>query len=99
MPGEYHNGGLWPFCIGFYIAALVAAGRSELARDKLNLLTELVQRARTDSVASGFNEWLRAQDGTPRGQDWQTWSASMYLYAAESVEQGRTPFFDGIRGW
>jgi hypothetical protein len=27
QPGEYHNGGIWPFICGFYIAALVAAGR------------------------------------------------------------------------
>ncbi len=24
-PGEYHNGGVWPFVCGFYVAALVAA--------------------------------------------------------------------------
>src|SRR5690606_1437945 len=24
MPGDYHNGGIWPFISGFYIAALVA---------------------------------------------------------------------------
>ncbi len=25
-PGEYHNGGIWPFICGFYVAAAVAAG-------------------------------------------------------------------------
>ncbi len=30
-------------------------------------------------------------------QDWQTWSAAMYLYAAECVKQKQTPFFDKIR--
>lgn len=99
LPGEYHNGGLWPFCIGFYIAALVAAGRRELARKKLDLLTELVRPARTAEVTFGFNEWFRAQDGIPRGEDWQTWSASMYLYAVAAVEENRTPYFDRIRGW
>jgi hypothetical protein len=33
----------------------------------------------------------------PRGRDWQTWSAAMYLYAAASVERGSTPFFDRMR--
>ena len=33
-PGEYHNGGLWPFICGFYVAACVAAGRLELAEAK-----------------------------------------------------------------
>jgi hypothetical protein len=48
-------------------------------------------------VEFGFNEWHRAQDGTPQGQDWQSWSAAMYLYAAECVEQKRTLFFEEIR--
>jgi len=50
-------------------------------------------------VEFGFNEWHRAQDGTPPGQDWQSWSAAMYLYADACVEQKRTPFFDDIRDW
>jgi len=96
-PGEYHNGGVWPFIGGFYVAALVAAGRRRLARRKLAALTDLVRPARQARVAFGFNEWFRAQDGTPRGEDWQTWSAAMYLYAAICVQQGQTPFFDRVR--
>lgn len=91
-PGDYHNGGIWPFICGFYIAALVAAGRQELAERKLLALTELCRPARDKDVAFGFNEWIKAQDGRPCGNDWQTWSAAMYLYAAASVEQGETPF-------
>jgi hypothetical protein len=97
LPGEYHNGGLWPFAIGFYIAALVAAGRHDLAREKLDLLTELIHTVREAKVSHGFNEWLKAQNGKPYGQDWQTWSASMYLYTVAAVEEKRTPFFDQIR--
>jgi hypothetical protein len=97
QPGEYHNGGIWPFICGFYIAALVAAQRHMLAEKKLLALTQLVRPARKADVEFGFNEWHRAQDGTPQGQDWQSWSAAMYLYAAESVEQKHTPFFDEIR--
>jgi len=96
-PGEYHNGGVWPFVCGFYVAALVAAGRFHLAEKKLLALTELVQPAREARVPYGFNEWFKAQDGRPRGQDWQTWSAAMFLYAAECVATRRTPFFDEIR--
>ena len=96
-PGEYHNGGVWPFICGFYVAALVAAGKERLAEKHLKALTKLVRPARQAKVSFGFNEWFRAQDGTPRGHDWQTWSAAMYLYAALSVEQGTTPFFDEIR--
>jgi hypothetical protein len=96
-PGEYHNGGIWPFICGFYIAALVAAGRFRLAQKKLLVLTDMIRQTRAADVAYGFNEWHRAQDGTAQGEDWQTWSAAMYLYAAECVQQKQTPFFDQIR--
>jgi hypothetical protein len=94
LPGDYHNGGVWPFVCGFYIAALVAAGRQELAEARLCALAELVEPAREAQVAFGFNEWIKAQTGAPSGQDWQTWSASMFLYAAACVEQGRPLFFE-----
>ncbi|MBN1490028.1 MAG: amylo-alpha-1,6-glucosidase [Phycisphaerae bacterium] len=97
LPGEYHNGGIWPFVSGFHVAALVAAGRPRLAKRKLLAMTELVRPARKAEVTFGFNEWIKAQDGTPRGQDWQTWSAAMYVYAATCVERSCTPFFDEIR--
>jgi hypothetical protein len=96
-PGEYHNGGIWPFACGFYIAALVAAGRYRLAEKKLIALAHLIRRTRVAPVDFGFNEWHRAKDGAPCGEDWQSWSAAMYLYAAYCVEHRRTPFFDEIR--
>jgi hypothetical protein len=97
MPGEYHNGGIWPFICGFYIAALVAAKRFELAEEKLSVLTGLLRNSRNTSLPFGFNEWFKAQNGKPMGQDWQTWSAALFLYAAKCVEERRTPFFDEIR--
>ena len=103
LPGEYHNGGIWPFVCGFYIAALVAAGRFELADRALLELTGVVRRVREHDVTHGFNEWFCASDGELRGQDWQTWSASMYLYAAACVRGRTTPVFDTVRrrspGW
>jgi len=96
-PGEYHNGGIWPFICGFYVAALVAAKRYTLAKEKLIALTHCIKISNTDTVAFGFNEWLKAQNGIPMGQDWQTWSAALYLYAAKCVEDECTPFFDEIR--
>jgi hypothetical protein len=97
QPGEYHNGGIWPFICGFYIAALVAAKKYKLAENKLIALAELNRLARVADVEFGFNEWHRAQDGTPQGEDWQSWSAAMYLYAAKCVEEQRTPFLEEIR--
>ncbi len=96
-PGEYHNGGIWPFTCGFYIAALVAAKRYKLAEKKMEALTDLIVPARKAKVNFGFNEWIKAQDSKPMGQDWQTWSAALYIYATECVEQTKTPFFDKIR--
>ena len=96
-PGHYHNGGVWPFVCGFHIAALVAAGQQALAEAKLLALTALVRPVRksppTPPESFGFNEWFRARDGSPAGEDWQTWSASMYLYAASCVETGAARFF------
>ncbi len=97
MPGDYHNGGIWPFIAGFYIAALVAAKRFKLAEEKLIELTRCIKLSRAEDLDFGFNEWIKAQDGKPMGQDWQTWSASMYLYAAKCVEEKRTPFFEEMR--
>lgn len=96
-PGDYHNGGIWPFVCGFYIAALVAAKKYSLAKEKLDILTQFVKKSRTDKPDFGFNEWIKAQDGKPMGQDWQTWSAALYLYAAKCVEDKNTPFFNEIR--
>ena len=96
-PGEYHNGGVWPFVCGFYVAACVAVGRMDLAERRLLALTELVRPWHENEAAWGFNEWIKAQTGQPSGRDWQTWSAAMYLYAAECVEQERTPFFGEMR--
>jgi glycogen debranching enzyme len=100
MPGEYHNGGIWPFIAGFYVAALVAAQRYDLAEEKLLALTRVVTISNTrlnQNLKFGFNEWLKAQNGEAMGQNWQTWSAALYLYAAKCVEEKRTPFFDEIR--
>jgi glycogen debranching enzyme len=95
-PGEYHNGGIWPFICGIYIAALVAAKRYKLAEKKLFSLTNLMKCSIDENLKFGFNEWIKAQNGQPKGQDWQTWSAAMYLYAVKCVEEKRTPFFGEI---
>ena len=96
-PGDYHNGGIWPFISGFYIAALVAAKEYDLAEKKLLALTKLLKKGRNKTLEFNFNEWYKAQTGEPMGQDWQTWSASNYLYAATCVQERSTPFFDTIR--
>src|SRR5690554_162867 len=97
MPGDYHNGGIGPFISGFYIAALVAIKEFELAEKKLLALTKLIKKGRNKTLEFSFNEWYKAQTGQPMAQDWQTWSASNYLYAATCVKERHTPFFEDIR--
>jgi len=97
LPGNYHNGGIWPFICGLYVAALVAAKRYELAEQKLVELTRLNKLSKDPALEFGFNEWIKAQTGGIMGVDWQTWSAALYLYAAKCVELRKTPFFDEMR--
>jgi glycogen debranching enzyme len=80
-PHHYHNGGVWPFLGGFYVAALVKAGRLEAAARALQGLAELNQLGR-------FNEWHHGQTGAPMGAEDQAWSAGMYLFAWECVKRG-----------
>lgn len=96
-PGDYHNGGIWPFVSGFYVAALVAAKKFTLAQEKLQILARLNKISANGKLTYGFNEWIKAQDGKPMGQDWQTWSAALFLYAAKCVEEKQTPFFEEMR--
>jgi hypothetical protein len=76
---------------------LVAAKRFALAEEKLVVLTQCVRKSFDKSLPFGFNEWIKSQDGEPMGQDWQTWSAALYLYAAACVEEKKTPFFEEMR--
>ena len=92
MPHCYHNGGVWPFIGGFYVAALVKCGKLREAAEALARLTELNQ-------AGGFNEWHHGETFAPMGVEAQAWSAGMYLFACESVRRSHVPEgFFGIGG-
>ncbi|HLH42638.1 MAG TPA: amylo-alpha-1,6-glucosidase [Bryobacteraceae bacterium] len=82
LPHQYHNGGVWPFIGGFYVAALVKAGRQSAAERALRSLAELNERG-------GFNEWHHGESGAPMGVNDQAWSAGMYVFAFECVRTGR----------
>jgi glycogen debranching enzyme len=86
MPHQYHNGGIWPFLGGFYVAALVKAGKLAQAQRTLERLADA-------NTQGQFNEWLHGKDGTPRGMQEQAWSAGMFLYAYECVKKGKAIFF------
>ena len=89
LPEQYHNGGIWPFVGGFYVAALAKAGRMEQARIELEKLAE-VNRQGADGEWE-FNEWCHGRSGRPMGYPHQAWSAGMYAFAYHCVEQGKVP--------
>ena len=82
LPHQYHNGGVWPFIGGFYVAALLQAGRNDRARSTLERLAALNQQG-------GFNEWHHGETGAPMGVRDQAWSAGMYLFASQCLRKGR----------
>jgi glycogen debranching enzyme len=81
-PDHYHNGGVWPFLGGFYVASLVKAGRTAAAELALRRLAELNQ-------CGQFNEWHHGETGAPMGARDQAWSAGMYVFACECVRRGQ----------
>ena len=89
LPDQYHNGGIWPFLGGFYVAALVHAGQHERAGRALDDLAAANRLGRTRDWE--FNEWLHGRSGRPMGHPLQAWSAGMYLFAHRCVEEGRVP--------
>jgi len=85
-PHRYHNGGVWPFLGGFYVAALVKAGRMDAAAEALQNLARL-------NLEGQFNEWHHGESGQPMGAQDQAWSAGMYLFAADCVRRGTVDLF------
>jgi len=85
---QYHNGGIWPMVGGFWVTALVAAGRAAQAKD------ELVKLARACAVHDwAFTEWLHGKTLAPRGMPGQSWNAASFLMAEHAVSAG-TGVFD-----
>ncbi len=78
QPFKYLNAGIWPFIGGFYVTALVRAGRKQQACREL----EKLARANMQKLRGyEFNEWLDGRTGKPKGEPYQAWSAGTYIYA------------------
>jgi glycogen debranching enzyme len=92
LPEQYHNGGIWPFVGGFYVAALVKAGRHQDARRQLEKLAEVNQLGVQEVWE--FNEWCHGRTGRPMGYPQQAWSAGMYIFAYRAVAAGQTPILN-----
>jgi hypothetical protein len=96
QPHHYHNGGAWPFIGGFYVAALVQAGRLDEANYQLAKLAKMNRLGKQGEWE--FNEWFHGLSGRPMGFAGQSWSAALYIFAHESVRRGQVPIF-GEGGW
>jgi glycogen debranching enzyme len=84
---QYHNGGIWPMVGGFWISALVKAGRGTQAA------AELTQLARVCALGNwAFTEWLHGKTLAPRGMPGQSWNAAAFLMAMHAVSTGETLF-------
>ena len=84
---QYHNGGIWPFIGGFWVAALARQGhRGEAAR-------ALVALARANALRGWrFSEWLHGRTLAPRGMAGQSWNAAAFLIALHTLRR-REPLF------
>ena len=91
LPDQYHNGGIWPFVGGFYVVALVKAGRLEEARKQLGKLAEVNCLGTRQEWE--FNEWCHGRTGRPMGYPHQAWSAGMFIYAYHCIVHGSLPIF------
>jgi len=84
---QYHNGGIWPMVGGFWICALVKAGRARQAAAELQKLARVCA---LDGWA--FTEWLHGKTLAPRGMPGQPWNAAAFLMAMHAVSTGETFF-------
>jgi glycogen debranching enzyme len=82
---QYHNGGIWPFVGGFWVAAQAHVGDGAAAR------ADLVQLARANALNRWqFNEWLHGRSCRPCGMPHQSWNAAAYLMAWAAVRRVRS---------
>lgn len=92
QPHCYHNGGIWPFIGGFYVAALVSANRHREASESLADLARLNRTGQNGPWE--FNEWFEGETGQPMGMAGQAWSAGMYIYAYHAVQDRKALCFE-----
>jgi glycogen debranching enzyme len=88
MPHQYHNGGIWPWVGGLYVATLVYADRKKQAQTELAMLAAALQEGKEEWEC---NEYLHGLTGKAMGMKYQAWSAGMFLYAEHAVETGNLP--------
>ncbi|MEJ2696215.1 MAG: glycoside hydrolase 100 family protein [Candidatus Sulfobium sp.] len=83
MPWQYHNGGIWPFVGGFWVALLAKMKKEE---EGWRELTRLAHVNRLNGWE--FNEWLHGKTGEPMGMTGQSWNAAMFVLAFHALRDG-----------
>ncbi|MEJ2685131.1 MAG: glycoside hydrolase 100 family protein [Candidatus Sulfobium sp.] len=83
MPYQYHNGGIWPFVGGFWVALLAKMKREE---DGWRALERVALANRLNGWE--FNEWLHGKTGEPLGMSGQSWNAAMFILAFHALRDG-----------
>ncbi|MBC6490867.1 glycoside hydrolase 100 family protein [Flavihumibacter stibioxidans] len=84
LPGEFHNGGLWPVWNGWLAAALCVKNRNALARD----ITAKIETANSLNNHE-YNECLHGETGQPIGVPHCAWSAGGHILAINYLEGKR----------
>ena len=79
-PYEYHNGGVWPMITGFWVKALVKAGRHDEAKRELERMATVLK-----DQGWLFHEYLHGKTLEPMGRTKQAWSAAGYIMAYHAV--------------
>jgi hypothetical protein len=104
VPHQYHNGGIWPFIGGIWVAYLAgsrATARVGAQAHHKNYITTQFVQAEIEKLARAnelndweFNEYLHGQFGTPMGIRRQSWNAATFLLAHQAVVAGKHLFHD-----
>jgi len=85
-PYEFHNGGLWPFVTGFYVADLAKRGKTELAETYLRNIDAANRLSAQDNDEWGFYEYIHGKNHTPGGTRHQGWSAAASVMAHHALD-------------
>ena len=80
-PGQYHNGGIWPFASCFWAMALYQAGYKKEAQIELGLIAKANKQNKWE-----FNEWFHAQTGEAMGMKRQSWNAGAFILAYKYLQ-------------
>jgi len=88
-PGNYHNGGIWPWVGGYAVLAEERAGE--------DVSEDIDSLGRLNSIYDyGFIEWINSRGDAegPRGTTRQSWSAANYMLLHQKISGKNTVFDD-----